>query len=487
MKVLLVDPVGASYGLSPALGYIGAFLKNKGTETKGLDLNNLHASLAEKTAQQMVLEFRPDVIGYSILYTNYRWLQKHLKRLRQYFSGTIVVGGPQVILEGRDLLTVMHEVDIACVSEGEYALWEIVQCLEKKDSLDNVKGIIFRSGDKLVETSLRQPIENLDELPFPDFKIFGVLELPYYPILTSRGCPFRCKYCFRSMKGDWRPRSAVNVVAEIEHAMATYRFNHMVIHDDSFNLDLKRVSEICNLLISRGIRIPWKCAGIRANRITGEVCKGMKAAGCVEVAVGIESLDTEVFKSIDKRESLPSILEGINILREHSLKVVGYFIIGLPGDSYQKTMETFKKAQKIVEGQSWTLLLPIPGTPLWDELHCNPQVRWLHDYKDIDMTWLPRLSEIKTAFEMPEYTAKEKIFAYHKINIHLGLPKYKVYSSWIKTLLGVAWLIARHAPVKGSLHIIRTLPRVLRKVWSGRIPLSEKDLALVGEIDDQKA
>jgi anaerobic magnesium-protoporphyrin IX monomethyl ester cyclase len=477
----LVDPVGASYGLSPSLCYIGSFLKSKGIETKGLDLNNLHASLAEETAQRMVLEFQPDVIGYSILYTNYRWLQRHLKRLRQYFSGTVVAGGPQVILEGRDLFTDMPEVDIACIGEGEYALWEVVKCLEKGASLDNVKGIIFRSGDQYFETANRRPTENLDELPFPDFRIFGARDLPYYPIITSRGCPFRCKYCFRSLKGDWRPRSAANVVGEIEHAIATYRFKHMVIHDDSFNLDLKRVSEICGLLIGRGIRVPWKCAGIRANQVTDEVCKCMKEAGCFEVAVGIESLDPDVFKKIDKRESLPSILEGINILRRHGLKVVGYFIIGLPGDNYQKTMDTFKKAKRIVDEQSWTLLLPIKETPLWDELHQDPKVSWLHDYREIDMTWLPRLSEIKTAFETPEYTAKEKIFAYHKINIHLGFPKYKVYSSQLRTLLGVAWLIARHAPLRGALLMIRALPRVWKKVRSGRIPLSEKNLALVGE------
>jgi hypothetical protein len=64
------------------------------------------------------------------------------------------------------------------------------------------------------------------------------------------------------MKDDWRPRSTVNVVAEMEHAMTTYRFNHMVIHDDSFNQDLKRVLEICDLIIERGIRVPWKCAGV---------------------------------------------------------------------------------------------------------------------------------------------------------------------------------------------------------------------------------
>ncbi len=481
MKVLLVDPVGASYGLSPALAYIGAFLKSKGVETKGLDLNNLHVSLAEKVAEQRISEFKPDLIGYSVLYTNYRWLQKHLKRLRQYYSGMVVVGGPQVILEGRDLFTDMPQIDIACVGEGEFALWEIVRCLELGYPLKEVQGILFRSGNEWVETPARRPVENLDELPFPDFEIFDARELPYYPVLTSRGCPFRCKYCFRSVKGDWRPRSPANVVAEIEHAMATYRFNHMVIHDDSFNLDLKRVLKICDLIMEREIRVPWKCAGIRANRVSDEVCKRMKAAGCVEVAVGIESLDPEAFENTDKRESLPSILEGINILRGHGLKVVGYFIIGLPGDNYQKTMETFKKAKKIVDGQSWTLLLPIPGTPLWQELHQDPHVRWLHDYRDIDMTWLPRLSEIKTAFETPEYTAKGKIFAYHKINIHLGFPKYRVYSSRIRTLLGVAWLIARHAPVRGFLRMIRALPWVMKKVRSGRIPLSEHDLAVVSE------
>jgi anaerobic magnesium-protoporphyrin IX monomethyl ester cyclase len=481
VKVLLVDPAGASYGLSPALAIIGAFLKSEGIEVKGLDLNNLHISLAEEVAQQKISKFQPDLIGYSILYTNYRWLQNHLKRLRQYFSGPVMVGGPQVILEGKDLFASMPEVDIACVGEGEYAIWEVVKCLERGRSLQEVHGILFRSGDQLVETPARRPVENLDELPFPDFEIFETRDLPYYPILTSRGCPFRCKYCFRSVKGDWRPRSPDNVVAEMEHAITTYRFNQMVIHDDSFNVDLKRVLKICDLMMEREIRIPWKCAGIRANRVTDEVCKRMKAAGCVGVAVGIESLDPEVFESIDKRESLPSILEGINILRRNGLKVVGYFIIGLPGDNYQKTMETFKKAKKIVDEQSWTLLLPIPGTPLWEELHQNPHVRWLHDYRDIDMTWHSRLSEMKTAFETPEYSAKGKLFAYHKINIHLGLPKYKVYSSRVRTLLGVAWLIARHGPVRGSLHIIRRLPWVLRKVCSGRIPLSEKDLALVLE------
>lgn len=481
MKVLLVDPVGASYGLSPALAYIGAFLKTKGVEIEGLDLNNLYVSVAEEVAQQKISEFQPDLIGYSVLYTNYRWLQKHLRLLRQFFSGTIVVGGPQVIIEGKDIFNNMPEIDIACIGEGEYALWEIVQCIEKKESLINVKGIIFKSGEKLVETFARRPLENLDELPFPDFKIFGVKELPYYPILTSRGCPFRCTYCFRSLKGDWRPRSPANVVKEIEEAINTYRFKHIVIHDDSFNLDLKRVSEICELLISRGIRIPWKCAGIRANHMTDEVCKGMKAAGCFEVAVGIESLDPEVFEGINKKESLESILEGISILRRHKIKVVGYFIIGLPGDNYQKTMETFKKANKIVDEQSWTLLLPIKGTPLWDDLHRSPKVDWLNDYRDIDMTWLPRLSEIKTAFETPEYRAKEKIRAYHKINILLGLPKYKIYSSRVQTILGGIWLILKFAPLRGTLNMIRLLPRVLKKLKSERISLSVKDLKLTSE------
>ena len=78
----------------------------------------------------------------------------------------------------------------------------------------------------------------------------------------------------------------------------------------------------------------------------------MKAAGCTEVAVGIESLIPEVFEGIDKKESLSSILEGVTILRRNGLKVSGYFIIGLPGDNYSKTIETYQKAKKIVDAQS---------------------------------------------------------------------------------------------------------------------------------------
>jgi radical SAM superfamily enzyme YgiQ (UPF0313 family) len=271
------------------------------------------------------------------------------------------------------------------------------------------------------------------------------------------------------------------VVDEIEHAIATYRFGNLVVHDDSFNLDLKRVLEICDGIIHRGIRIRWKCAGIRANRVTDEVCSRMKEAGCFEVAVGIESLDPEVFAGIDKGESLSSILKGIDTLRRHGLRVVGYFIIGLSGDNYRKTMATFRKAKTLVDEQSWTLLLPIKGTPLWEEFHQDPRVRWLHDYREIDMTWLPRRSEMKTAFETDDYTSKEKIFAYHKINLLLGTPKYRIRSNRIRTLLGILWLIAKHAPARGSLYMLQALPRVWRKIRSGRVPLSEGDLAFVPE------
>jgi radical SAM superfamily enzyme YgiQ (UPF0313 family) len=265
----------------------------------------------------------------------------------------------------------------------------------------------------------------------------------------------------------------------MEYAKETYQFNHMVIHDDSFNLDSKRVEEICDLMIDRRLRIPWKCAGIRANVVTDEVCSRMKAAGCIEAAVGIESLVPEVFARIDKRESMDSILEGIRMLRRNGLKVIGYFIIGLPGDNYRGTMETFKKAKNIVDGQSWTLMLPIKGTPFWEELHQDNRVRWLHDYRDIDMTWLPRLSEVKTAFETPEYTAKEKIYAYHKISIHLGIPKYKVYSSKLGTLSGIFWLILTHAPWKGTWRLLFALPGLWRKLLSGKIPLSQNGLYLI--------
>lgn len=481
MKALLVDPVGASYGFSPALAYIGAFLKSKGVETKGLALSNLRASTADETMKQVVREFRPDLIGYSVLYTNYRWLQAHLKDLRSYFQGTVVVGGPQIIIEGREAFEDFPEVDVACVGEGEHTLWEIVQCLERVESFENVSGIIFRSSGQLIETVLRRPLMELDELPFPDFRIFGAHHLPYYPLITSRGCPFHCKYCFRSFKGDWRPRSAANVIGEIEHAKSTYQFDHFIIHDDSFNLNPKRVLEICDLLIERGIGVPWRCAGIRANSVTDEVSQRMKAAGCTEVAVGIESLIPEVFEGIDKRESLDSILEGVTILRRNGLKVTGYFIIGLPGDNYPRTIETYQKAKKIVDAQSWTLLLPIKGTPYWDELRGDPKVRWLYDYRDIDMTWLPRLSEVKTAFETPEYPAPKKIFAYHRINILLGTPKYRIYPGGFRTLLGIAWLVIKHAPLKGTWNLLRAWPRMWRKILSGRVPLSEERLFLIQE------
>ena len=205
----------------------------------------------------------------------------------------------------------------------------------------------------------------------------------------------------------------------------------------------------------------------------------MKAAGCIEVAVGIESLVPEVFERIDKKESIDSILEGIQMLRRNGLKVIGYFIIGLPGDNYRGTMETFRKAKNIVDGQSWTLMLPIKGTPFWEELHHDNRVRWLHDYRDIDMTWLPRLSQVKTAFETPDYPQRKKCLPITKLTSILALRNTESTQANSRTLSGIVWLILTHAPWKGTWNLLLGLPGLWRKLLSGKIPLSQDGLYLV--------
>lgn len=186
-----------------------------------------------------------------------------------------------------------------------------------------------------------------DSYPFPDFSLFDSFDVwsanwrngswPY-GILTSVGCPFQCIYCAARNRG-WKTRSPKNCVEELKQAKKKYRISSFEVLDDAFNVDKKRVLEFCRLVSP--LKLRWICAnGLRADLFDEEEAKAMADSGCDSVAFGVESVDTEVLRRVQKGETIEQIGKAIDIAKKYFKNVNGFFIIGLPGSTYEKDLKS---------------------------------------------------------------------------------------------------------------------------------------------------
>lgn len=190
-----------------------------------------------------------------------------------------------------------------------------------------------------------------DDLPFPDFDLFDSIDVLrrrwsagewHYCLMTSHGCPFGCTYC--AARGTrWRRRSAENCAEELRQARERWGIRSFQVIDDCFNAGLDHALAFCAAVAPLGL--PWQCAnGLRADRFSEELAAALKAAGCQTLSFGIESADPQVLEAVNKGETIEQIEAALEIARRYFDGVAGFFIIGLPGSSYQSDLASVRFA-----------------------------------------------------------------------------------------------------------------------------------------------
>jgi hypothetical protein len=190
-----------------------------------------------------------------------------------------------------------------------------------------------------------------DEYPFPDYELFDSFPVFLgnwqkgiwsYPIVTSLGCPYQCIYCM-NRKRAWKTRSVRNCYEELRQAREKWGIRSVAILDDCFNLSKERVLEFCEQIKPANLR--WSCAnGLRADRFDDDVAEATAASGYVHLNFGIESVIPEVLQVMQKGETIEQIERAIDVAREWFDSVGGFFIIGLPGSSYERDLASLKWA-----------------------------------------------------------------------------------------------------------------------------------------------
>jgi len=238
-------------------------------------------------------------------------------------------------------------------------------------------GITYREKDHIRSSLARPFISNLDSLPFPAFHLLPITkyrphpphgrQLPSIPIVTSRGCPYRCIYCSKSVfGGKYRASSPTYIADEIEYLMDKFNVREITFYDDVFTLNKKRVIAICEELERRRIEIPWTCE-TRVNLVNEELVEKMKKAGCYMIAYGVESGTQEILDNLKKDITLEQATRAFELTHKIGIQTIAYFMIGSPGETAETIEETIKFAKKLdPDFVQFSITTPFPGTELCD-------------------------------------------------------------------------------------------------------------------------
>jgi anaerobic magnesium-protoporphyrin IX monomethyl ester cyclase len=427
MNILLIDPsVGTGDGLNTGLGWLASSVEQVGHGVRVLDFVNREQRNFEDTCsifKNNILRLKPDIVGFCLHSITLNISIKLIIELKKYYKGFVIVGGPQMAFEHKDIFNKISRLDYAVVGEAEDTLPELLNTLDdKKTDFNKIDGLIWKKGDEVIENNLRKPRGDIDTLTYPNYrKHFGLLKMKaHYSLMTSRGCPYKCSFCNSHMSGKkWRTRSLSGVIDELKAAIDNYEVKEFMVQEPVFNLKPERVIEFCDLLINNKINMPWFIpSGVRADRLTLDSIEAMKKAGCTELKIGVETLVPEVFPSVNKGMPLEKLLNVCHLIKKSSFSLRGSFIIGLPGDTYKNAMKNYKLSQKLgFETTDWSLLIPYPGTQIYDWVQKNGRVFYDYCTADQGAFQITNIKELKLAFDTLDFPAHERIKAFVKISV----------------------------------------------------------------------
>src|SRR3989344_103538 len=368
-RVLLViekpeDPAHGFHNLVP-LGPLGivSFLESRGIQTDFVDLN-VTSNFPDPSPY--------DAVGFSVTNVNVGPTRERMASLRGDIpDARIFVGGPESLARPKELFECLQP-DAVIVGEAEPTIY---QYLRGTDS-GRVGGVVFRdSKGRIQSLDSNEWVEALDKLPFPaldrvDFSHYDSplrRRRPLSLMVTSRGCPARCSFCYHSHGRTWRARSARNVVDEIQWQTEKLGVREIALYDDTFTIDQRRVSNICHEIQRRDLDLLLQ-ARTRPDMVTLELLREMREAGLWLMGFGFESGNQATVNRLGKALSLQRGRKAVEWCRELGITTRAFFILGFPWEGPEEVENTIRFARELdADITQFTRLLLFPGTALYEE------------------------------------------------------------------------------------------------------------------------
>jgi radical SAM superfamily enzyme YgiQ (UPF0313 family) len=448
VRILLTLPFDRSHHrMSPdlGLGYLAAVLRQQGHSVELL--LSLQRFTSPDAFVAHVRQGSYDLIGLKTFSCQILATRETLSLIRRAApDATIVLGGAHVSADPEHAFAFFPQADYAVQGEAERGLSALARALDE-DRLPaaepTVPGLIWRDGETTRVNALGL-VDDLDSLPLPAWDLMPPAEFPdlpfngysrrhpIAPMILTRGCPFRCTFCGAGIMNGHRvrTRSAENVMAEIRLLTQEYGVREIQFYDSNCAHRAGPLRQVLQQIIDEGIDITW-CApnGIRLDSVDAELVRLMKDSGCFQVNVGIESGSPRILKQIRKGITPDLARRAVRLLRAGGLEVVGFFMMGFPGETRDEIRQTIRLALELpLTGASFSIYSPLPGTEDYRQL-------WKDGHPDLDaVNALDFVSYENNLSEVParELRAMQRL-AY--LRFHLRPP---VLRSFIRNLNSLA-------------------------------------------------
>ena len=365
MKLHLVsDEEKSSDRPKLGLGYLASYLKKYYPEI------SLSLSFASDNLLDDIRKEKPDLVGFSAMTHSFQRQVDKARKVKEQLRLPIIFGGVHLTLVPDDLPS---WVDVAVISEGEETLTRLLKHFAQNGNLqaEKIPGLIYWLGTILKRTGSACLIEPIDKIPSPDWDFLRIGECGPGHIMTSRGCPFNCRFCeSRKFWFKYRLHSPQYVAGEIETIYKRYGRKELVIMDDLFFVDKARLESIKNLLNQKKLtqKMRFEVIG-RADLFTEEIAKILAGMNVFAISFGMESGSERILRYLkNDTVTLEQIRKANKLARKYRMEVLGTFMIGSPGETekdIRKTIDFIKELNLDQVGINVTT--PFPGTQLWEE------------------------------------------------------------------------------------------------------------------------
>ncbi len=373
------------YPFEPPLGLaaLSAYLTRDGHEVRIIDMQGEHISQEE--LQKILIKESPDLVGLTAMTPTIR-ISLDIAKLSKFILPDIpvIIGGVHPTVSPESVLSCEY-VDFAVRCEGEETLGVLLK--QGFDNPQDIPGLCWKQKDGTPVISEKAPlIKDIDALPFPDYSTFPVEHYIEYTrnlrgirgisMMVTRGCPYHCSFCAvkETMGTRWRGLKPENAAKFMLDICSKYNLEGIWFKDSTFNINHKWTLDFAESLVTK--KNPYQFQiNTRVDLVREDEIALLKKAGLVQVDLGIESGSQESLNTLKKNISIDQIYSSVSLLKKMEIKVSGFFMIGIPGETEEDIDDTLALAKDLdLDCASVSIFTPLPGSELYDTLSSQGKI-----------------------------------------------------------------------------------------------------------------
>ena len=352
------------------IGYLIAVAERHGYQGRFIDMAEYGVGVEDLL--DYIEEYRPKIVGFAAFTVQVKSAAAIAQAIKDRFPEIkTAIGGPHAVSMPVEVLEEFDSFDFSVPGEAELILPHVIECVRQGGSLAQVQGILTRG----VPYVSPKAIDDLDGLPFPAWKHFDLAHYPgayphrtrlELPMVTSRGCYFKCSFCVRQLGDIRRSRSVASIISEMNYLVDRFGCESVCFLDETFIHHVRFAKELFQAMIDNGInrKVTWSCS-TRVDNTSPEMFQLMKRAGCYYVFIGLESAEEQILKNIKKRISVEQMKRTVDWAKDAEILCAGAFIIGLPGETEETVWKSIRLAKELdIYSNTFPIAVPFPASHL---------------------------------------------------------------------------------------------------------------------------